>query len=198
MPDEKRIREMVRKVVHRTLGLKVPNPTPQRRVLVTELEIRDLPYGSTFAIPKGAMITPLAQQIALDLKVKFVEATIESPASALITATLPAGRPHAEAGVIAIGADHGGYKLKEELKIALASSGYSYKDCGTHSEGSVDYPDFAFAVAELVASGTAWRGIIIDGAGIGSCMAANKVPGVLAAMCFDQATAINSREHNNA
>ncbi|TFH36870.1 MAG: RpiB/LacA/LacB family sugar-phosphate isomerase [Anaerolineales bacterium] len=144
------------------------------------------------------MITPLAQQIALDLKVKFVEATIESPASALITATLPAGRPHTEAGVIAIGADHGGYKLKEELKIALASSGYSYKDCGTHSEGSVDYPDFAFAVAELVASGAAWRGIIIDGAGIGSCMAANKVPGVLAAMCFDQATAINSREHNNA
>jgi ribose 5-phosphate isomerase B len=62
----------------------------------------------------------------------------------------------------------------------------------------VDYPDFAFAVAQLVAQGRAWRGIIVDGAGIGSCMAANKVPGVRAAMCYDQATAFNSREHNNA
>ena len=75
---------------------------------------------------------------------------------------------------------------------------YTIIDCGTHSTDSVDYPDFAYAVAGLVAQGKAWRGIIIDGAGIGSCMTANKVRGVRAAMCYDQATAINSREHNNA
>jgi ribose 5-phosphate isomerase B len=62
----------------------------------------------------------------------------------------------------------------------------------------VDYPDIAFSVAQLVAEGKAWRGVIIDGAGIGSCMAADKVPGIRAAMCYDYATAVNSREHNNA
>ena len=71
-------------------------------------------------------------------------------------------------------------------------------DCGTHSTASVDYPDFAYAVAKLVSEGRAWRGIVVDGAGIGSCMAANKVPGVRAAMCYDHATAVNSREHNDA
>ena len=100
--------------------------------------------------------------------------------------------------IIAIGADHGGYSLKETLKIFLAENGYSVIDCGTNSSESVDYPDYALAVAEAVAGGQAWRGIMIDGAGIGSCMAANKVAGVRAAMCYDHATAYNSREHNNA
>jgi len=99
---------------------------------------------------------------------------------------------------IAIGADHGGFKMKEMLKATLTKSGYPVIDCGTNSTESVDYPDFAFAVAELVGQGKAWRGIIIDGAGIGSCMTANKIPGVRAAMCYDYATAVNSREHNNA
>ena len=80
----------------------------------------------------------------------------------------------------------------------LLETEYTLIDCGTHSADSVDYPDYAYAVARLVADGRAWRGIIIDGAGIGSCMAANKVPGARAAMCYDQATAVNSREHNNA
>lgn len=99
---------------------------------------------------------------------------------------------------IAVGADHGGYALKEDLKAYLQKLGYQVDDCGTHSSESVDYPDFAYAVAKKVSSGEAWRGIIIDGAGIGSCMAANKVKGVRAAMCYDHATALNSREHNNA
>lgn len=99
---------------------------------------------------------------------------------------------------IAIAADHGGYKLKETLKPFLQRQGYQVDDCGTHSEDSVDYPDFAYAVAKKVSQGEAWRGIIIDGAGIGSCMAANKVLGVRASMCYDHATAINSREHNDA
>ena len=99
---------------------------------------------------------------------------------------------------IALGADHGGYSLKENLKPFLQEQGYLVDDCGTHSSDSVDYPDFAYAVANKVSEGEAWRGIIIDGAGIGSCMAANKVPGVRAAMCYDHATALNGREHNNA
>lgn len=100
--------------------------------------------------------------------------------------------------IVAIGADHGGFQLKETLKTFLSENGYSVLDCGTNSTDSVDYPDFARAVAEQVKSGSAWRGIMIDGAGIGSCMAANKVPGIRAAMCYDYATAYNSREHNNA
>jgi ribose 5-phosphate isomerase B len=99
---------------------------------------------------------------------------------------------------IALAADHGGYSLKENLKPYLQKQGYLVDDCGTHSPESVDYPDFAYAVAKKVSDGEAWRGIIIDGAGIGSCMVANKVPGVRAAMCYDHATALNSREHNNA
>lgn len=99
---------------------------------------------------------------------------------------------------VALGADHGGFPLKEKLKAYLAEQGYQVIDCGTNSEEAVDYPDFAWAVANLVSEGKAWRGIIIDGAGIGSCMVANKVPGVRAALCYDHATAINSREHNNA
>jgi ribose 5-phosphate isomerase B len=99
---------------------------------------------------------------------------------------------------VAIGADHGGFRLKEALKGFLRELGHDVIDCGTASTEAVDYPDFALAVAELVAQGRAWRGIVVDGAGIGSCMAANKVPGVRAAMCYDQSTAVNSREHNDA
>ena len=88
--------------------------------------------------------------------------------------------------------------MKENLKAFLEEKGFKVIDCGTNSTDSVDYPDFARTVAEQVASGSAWRGVMIDGAGIGSCMAANKVSGVRAAMCYDYATAFNSREHNNA
>jgi ribose 5-phosphate isomerase B len=87
--------------------------------------------------------------------------------------------------------------MKEMLKAELQAK-YTVIDCGTNSTDSVDYPDFALAVAEQVANGRAWRGIMIDGAGIGSCMVANKVPGVRAALCYDYASAVNSREHNDA
>jgi ribose 5-phosphate isomerase B len=101
-------------------------------------------------------------------------------------------------GTVALGADHGGYALKETLKAFLVELGYRVVDCGTHSSEPVDYPDLAYAVARLVSSGEAWRGIVVDGAGIGSAIAANKVPGVRAALCYDHATALNSREHNDA
>jgi ribose 5-phosphate isomerase B len=103
-----------------------------------------------------------------------------------------------EVRTVAIGTDHGGVDLKGILKQDLISLGYKVIDVGTNTKDAVDYPDIARQVAELVAKGQAWRGVVIDGAGIGSCIAANKVPGVRAAMCYDYATAVNSREHNNA
>ncbi|HEX6147878.1 MAG TPA: ribose 5-phosphate isomerase B [Acidimicrobiia bacterium] len=99
---------------------------------------------------------------------------------------------------IAIGADHGGYPLKEKLGFRLREAGYDVLDCGTDSHEAVDYPDFAHAVAREVASGSCRYGVIVDGAGIGSAMVANKVPGVRAALCYDISSARNSREHNHA
>ncbi len=100
--------------------------------------------------------------------------------------------------VIALGADHGGYALKEDIKQFIRERGYSVVDCGTNSTEAVDYPVFAGAVAEKVSRGEAHLGIIVDGAGIGSAMVANKVPNVRAALCYDLSTATNAREHNNA
>jgi ribose 5-phosphate isomerase B len=100
--------------------------------------------------------------------------------------------------VVAIGADHGGYSMKQALVPFLEELKCEVIDCGPSNADSVDYPDYAAKVAELVSTGKACRGIMIDGAGIGSCMVANKVPGVRAALCYDYATANNSREHNNA
>ena len=116
-----------------------------------------------------------------------------SPAS-----VVKADSPSPAIKTIAIGSDHGGFELKAILIPFIKELGYTVIDCGTSSKEAVDYPDFAFAVADKVRSGAANYGIVIDGAGIGSCMAANKVPGIRAAMCVDYATAANSREHNNA
>ena len=99
--------------------------------------------------------------------------------------------------VVAIGADHGGFDLKETLKADLGGMGLDVNDVGTYSKAAVDYPDYAHEVAKLVSSGKAWRGIMIDGAGIGSCIVANKVPGVRAGMAYDYSSAVNSREHND-
>lgn len=107
--------------------------------------------------------------------------------------------PAARARVtLAIGADHGGFALKTELVKYLNELGYAVNDCGAFSADPVDYPDIAYAVAKLVSAGAAARGIIIDGAGIGSAMTANKVPGVRAALCYDLSTARNARAHNDA
>lgn len=99
---------------------------------------------------------------------------------------------------IVIGSDHGGYALKEALGGFLRDAGHDVTDFGTHSEAPVDYPDFAFLVAAGVATGDHELGIIVDAAGIGSSIVANKVPGVRAALCNDLYSARNSREHNNA
>jgi len=99
---------------------------------------------------------------------------------------------------VALGADHGGVTLKDTIATALREQGHSVVDHGTNASDAVDYPDFALAVARAVASGAADIGVMVDGAGIGSCMVANKVPGVRGAMCYDVTTAANAREHNNA
>ena len=99
---------------------------------------------------------------------------------------------------VALGSDHGGFALKESLKQFLLDAGVTVDDVGAHSTAAVDYPDLAVAVAQKVQSGSSRLGIVVDAAGLGSCMAANKVAGVRAATCHNEATARNSREHNNA
>ncbi len=176
--------DAVRRVVADILRQHLRESESPPRPIIDADDILGAPEGSVYRVPEGALVTPLAQSTALERRVQLV------PASASREAV-------PERPVIAIGADHGGYAMKEMLKTLLQAT-YTVIDCGTHGSESVDYPDFALAVAELVSSGRAWRGIMIDGAGIGSCMVANKVPGVRAALCYDQATAVNSREHNNA
>jgi ribose 5-phosphate isomerase B len=152
--------------------------------VITESDLRDVQAGALFLIREDAIITPAARDL---MRERGIEIRHRSRRSA-------AGRRR----LIAVGADHGGYEMKERLKEFLAELGYSHRDFGTFSEEAVDYPDFAHAVARSVADGACDLGIMIDGAGIGSCMTANKVPGVRAAMCYDAATAGNSREHNYA
>jgi ribose 5-phosphate isomerase B len=107
--------------------------------------------------------------------------------------------PPSEASLlVAVGSDHGGLEMKEQVKAQLTRLGYRFHDFGTHTPEPVDYPDIALAVAKAVQAGDARLGILIDGAGIGSAMAANKVPGVRAALCVDAAAARNAREHNDA
>jgi ribose 5-phosphate isomerase B len=121
-------------------------------------------------------------------------------ASAPESRSAPApARPTAPARRVAIGSDHGGFELKEILRQYVADElGWEVRDCGTHSTEAVDYPDFAAAVAREVAAGRCTLGIVVDAAGIGSAMAANKVAGVRCANCHDDRTVINSREHNDA
>lgn len=195
-PTETEVRDLVRQALLR-MAPDLANPSSpgaamSRRALVDAQRIADAAPGSTLILPAGTLVTPLARQAALERRITLQDASAS-----------PAQQPRAGSGhhadhTVALGADHGGYALKEQLKPYLAKLGWQVLDCGCDSTASVDYPDFAFAVARLVAEGRAACGIMIDGAGIGSCMAANKVPGVRAAMCYDQATASNSREHNHA
>ena len=99
---------------------------------------------------------------------------------------------------VALGADHGGFELKERLKHFLEAEGFLVQDVGTHSKEACDYPDFAKAVSRAVLDGSCEAGIMTDGAGIGSSMVCNKFRGIRAALCCDLKTILNSRQHNNA
>ena len=122
----------------------------------------------------------------------------QGTASSTPEAPIPTQASAGSAMSVAIGADHGGVSLKAVLAKHLGERGYGVTDCGTATADAVDYPDFAHVVARLVATGACGTGIMIDGAGIGSAMAANKVPGVRAANAHDVSMARNAREHNYA
>jgi ribose 5-phosphate isomerase B len=150
--------------------------------IVTAEDVRKLPPGGEIATSAGAIVTPWAREVAATRGVRIVSGPAEKTA-------VP---------VVALGADHGGYALKEELKPVLTRLGWRFLDVGTFSTDPVDYPDLALAVARAVREGRARLGIVVDGAGLGSAMAANKVPGVRAATCHEPAAARNAREHNDA
>ena len=154
------------------------------KTVITEDDVRSLPEGARLRVAEGARLTPLAADIVRERRVELVRRA-------------PRRGTRAER-IVAVGADHGGYPLKEELKKLLAELGQRVRDFGTDSTDAVDYPDFAHAVARAVSEGEADLGIVIDGAGVGSCMTANKVPGVRAAACYSVKVAVNSREHNDA
>jgi ribose 5-phosphate isomerase B len=144
-------------------------------------------------VPAGAIVTPLAAELIASHNILVVDKEAvrqeEKPAE-------PRSGPGSEK--VAIGSDHGGFALKEILKAHISTLGFQVVDLGTTSEEPCDYPDFAYAVARAVSTGECWRGIVIDGAGIGSAIVANKVPGVRAACCHNEFVARNSREHNDA
>ncbi len=129
---------------------------------------------------------------------RIVEGVLPVGTAEVTTEPQPTEQTTAMAEGLAVGADHGGFPLKERLAFRLREQGHNVLDCGTDSTTAVDYPDFAHAVASAVATGKVRWGIIVDGAGIGSAMVANKVPGVRAALCYDLSTARNSRDHNHA
>ena len=156
------------------------------RRFVTGEDVQSLPEGAILDLPEGAILTDIARELIATKRIRVVT-------GAASLAEQPPRKVR-----VALGADHGGYEMKEALKALLREWDASFIDCGTHSNRSVDYPDFAHAVGLAVALGRAELGIVIDGAGIGSAMAANKIPGIRAAPCPDEATARNSREHNDA
>jgi len=177
------------------------------RRVVTETHVREAAKtGRALAVPSGGVVTPAARDLARALGIALTEADAPTHRRAEAQAHGRTDAPtHGDTGtrghagaVVALGADHGGYPLKESLKAPLGELGYEVLDLGTGSAEAVDYPDFAVAVARAVTEGRAWRGIMIDGAGIGSSMAANKVAGIRAALCHDVTTAQNAREHNDA
>jgi len=147
----------------------------------------DLPSSGDLRVPVGSIITAAARETAAARGIRIVELPEDE-----VAVLAPPER------TVALGADHGGFRLKERLKPVLEELGLAVRDVGVWDEKPADYPDIALGVAELVAAGTVGRGIAIDGAGIGSAMAANKVPGIRAAACYDKASARNSREHNDS
>lgn len=174
------------------------------RQLVTEQTIRTLAGKGprTLEVAKGAIITDLASELALREGIKIVESSEQTKPGGhqQVSKEVPpaeGGGTRKSDGVVVFGSDHGGFQLKEMLKKYAESLGYKIIDVGTHSEEPCDYPDFAYAAAIMVAEGKAWRGVVIDGAGIGSCVVANKVPGVRAACCHNEFVARNAKEHND-
>lgn len=152
--------------------------------LITENDLRGLGDGAKVRVSENAKFTPLAADLIKERRIELVVKSARNDSSKVKS--------------VAVGADHGGFQFKEELKIFLDELGFQVRDFGTNSTDAVDYPDFAHAVARAVSEKSVDVGIVIDGAGIGSAMTANKVPNVRAAACYSVALAKNSRQHNGA
>lgn len=160
--------------------------------IITEADARTLDYGSTVELAPGGHVTPLARDTLAARRVTVVAAGAHD--AALPDDLVPASPVRR----IAVGSDHTGVALKKAVVQHLRGRGLAVSDLGTDGPEPVDYPDIAGAVALAVARKEAEAGIVIDGAGIGSAMAANKVRGIRAAMCLDETIARYSREHNGA
>jgi ribose 5-phosphate isomerase B len=175
-----------------------------RRPLITESAVREAARAgrTTLAVTPQTLVTALARDTARDLGVSFTEA--DPPAKAdcgCPPSPTGGGRPPAAPAPpksLVVASDHAGFPAKSDLVAHARALGWTVTDLGTDSAESVDYPDFAFAVARLVARGEAALGVMIDGVGVGSAMVANKVPGVRAACCAAEFAAFNARAHNDA
>ena len=143
-------------------------------------------HVTSLVVAKGTIVTALASELARSrgIEIVFGEQELSGPASSVRT--------------VAIGSDHGGFEFKTILIPFLADLGWKVTDVGTDSDASCDYPDYAFAVARTVQSGATRFGIMIDGAGVGSAMACNKLRGIRAACAYNEFVAWNSRAHNDA
>ena len=158
--------------------------------MITEADARVLEYGSTVALAAGGHVTPLAADTLSAKRIAVVREGAATDDASLA--------PRSEIRTVAIAGDHTSVKLKAAILAHLRGRGVAVHDLGTNSSDPVDYPDTAGAVAIQVARGEADAGIAIDGAGLGSTIAANKVRGVRAAMCTDRTLARYAREHNGA
>ena len=162
----------------------------KRFQMITEADARVLDYGSTVVLVAGGHVTPLAQDTLRARRVSIVREGDDVDLESLA--------PKAEIKVVAIAGDHTAVALKKRILEHLRGRGIAVHDLGTHSSEPVDYPDTASAVAVEVSRGESDAGIVIDGAGLGSTIAANKVNGVRAAMCLNQTLARYARQHNGA
>jgi ribose 5-phosphate isomerase B len=143
----------------------------------------------------ATLITAAARDRAKQLQIKIEPQAVVAPVANQASTNLSVTD---QDKTLALGSDHGGFALKEILKQFIQTFGYTVIDVGTNSEEACDYPDFAFAVGKMVASGTASKGIMIDSVGVASAIVGNKVKGIRAACCSDEFSARSSREHNNA
>jgi ribose 5-phosphate isomerase B len=163
----------------------------KRFEIITESDARVLERGESVTLARGGHITPLAADTLKERRVTVIrEGQAPDDAAALA--------PKADVRAVAIASDHTGIALRQSLIALLRGRGLAVNDLGTHATDPVDYPDVAAGVADLVARGEADAGIVIDGAGIGSAIAANKIKGVRAVMATTETIARYSREHNGA
>jgi ribose 5-phosphate isomerase B len=159
--------------------------------IITEIDARSLAHGETVILLRGGHVTPLARDTLREKRVTLIDAAQASESDASLA-------PKADVRSVAIGSDHTGVALREALTTFLRGRGLAVRDLGTYGKDPVDYPDIAASVARAVADGEADAGIVIDGAGIGSAIAANKIRGIRAAMATNEIVARYSREHNGA